>query len=621
MVHGGQFPIKGAEIYLLAASPQGYGHQSVSLITSSPNPPGINGWNYVLTDGSGGFDIPSGATTNNCSPGQTVYLYSYSGDAFDQNGTSNLNTASGLMAVLGQCGSSNSISPALPSSIQMNEVTTVAAAYALAGFATDARDIGSTGSSLALTGLKNAALNARSMVDLTTGLVADPAPAGVTFPTALIYTIADVLAACINSQNSNTTACTDLMSYETYNGTKPADTASAAINMAHQPGANVYNTWQLSLSSPPFSGNITTVAGPSDFALGIGYSAGGLTAPTAIAIDASGNAWVTDDLSGTGGLIELGPQGTALTTTGGYNCSGALNAPSSLALGLSGTQTAWVASSSQGTVTGVPYGGGTCLTVSPPTSGCKGAGLWCIPIGIAVNTSLYVLDNGSATLDQFDSDGNHIFRWPDPSASEYNNVTFSFPTAVAVDSAGLIWVTDLGGPGNPNFDYASGDNINVAFPSAPFGNGSDVVAIGLHQNEWVADSGSDSVFLFGATGTQVDNTFTDPAGGIDDPVAMATDGVGNAWIANDGGGPDFPAIAEMAADGSAAISPNGEGYTGNGLITNTSVPTGIAVDPSGNVWVSIQFDSSQVFEFIGLAAPTVTPLANAAVDNTIATEP
>jgi hypothetical protein len=39
------------------------------------------------------------------------------------------------------------------------------------------------------------------------------------------------------------------------------------------------------------------------------------------------------------------------------------------------------------------------------------------------------------------------------------------------------------------------------------------------------------------------------------------------------------------------------------------------------VWVTQQNAGSPVVEFIGIAAPTITPLADAVVNNTIATKP
>jgi hypothetical protein len=61
------------------------------------------------------------------------------------------------------------------------------------------------------------------------------------------------------------------------------------------------------------------------------------------------------------------------------------------------------------------------------------------------------------------------------------------------------------------------------------------------------------------------------------------------------------------------ISPDGSGYGFGGLVRNT----GLAVDPSGNVWVANNWltvpvptnpGGHQVVAFVGIAAPLRTPL-------------
>jgi hypothetical protein len=132
------------------------------------------------------------------------------------------------MALLGECGASNSL-PTVHADVEINEVTTVAAAYALAGFATDATDISSPASGLGYLGIQNAVKNAALLADINIGDIPQSEPSGVTVPSAMIYTIADILAACVNGQNSLSGNCPTLMADETYNSTVPSDTASAAI--------------------------------------------------------------------------------------------------------------------------------------------------------------------------------------------------------------------------------------------------------------------------------------------------------------------------------------------------------------------------------------------------------
>src|SRR5580692_6272543 len=105
VMHGGQAPVVGSHIYLLAANTTGYGgpgiaasssNASISLLTSATgNPADGNGNYYVTTDSSGAFSLTGDYT---CSAGQQVYLYTIGG-----NPGSGPNSASGEMAVLGSC--------------------------------------------------------------------------------------------------------------------------------------------------------------------------------------------------------------------------------------------------------------------------------------------------------------------------------------------------------------------------------------------------------------------------------------------------------------------------------------------------------------------------------------
>jgi hypothetical protein len=118
-VHGGQQPIQQASVYLYAAGVSGYGGASVPLLK-----------NPVTTDQGGNFTITNDYS---CTPGQQVYLYAVGG-----NPGAGTNSAAGLLAAIGACPAAGVFSNSM--FIFMNEVSTVATAYALAGYATDATD-------------------------------------------------------------------------------------------------------------------------------------------------------------------------------------------------------------------------------------------------------------------------------------------------------------------------------------------------------------------------------------------------------------------------------------------------------------------------------------------------
>src|SRR6202035_4005673 len=97
-------------------------------------------------------------------------------------------------------------------------------------------------------------------------------------------------ATCVNSSSSSSTACTGLFS-NAPGTTTPTDTATAAINMAHNPAANVTALYGLSSADVEFAPALT--AQPNDFTLVIYFNAGTPGSGPMVG-DASGNMWWSD---------------------------------------------------------------------------------------------------------------------------------------------------------------------------------------------------------------------------------------------------------------------------------------------------------------------------------------
>ncbi len=218
IVHGGEQPIVGARVYLFAAGTSGLGGASQSLLintTGTTKDTSDNNY-YVTTQSGGTFSISNdGAADYTCpSAYSQVYLYAVGGDPGLGDGA---NSAIGMMAALGAC---NSLSSSVYAVI--NEVSTIATAYALAGFATDSLHISSSGSALATdTDVPNAFASVTNLESLSTGvaLATTPPPAsnGVV-PQAEIDTLADILAACVNSSGPGSTPCSSLFGLATNGG-------------------------------------------------------------------------------------------------------------------------------------------------------------------------------------------------------------------------------------------------------------------------------------------------------------------------------------------------------------------------------------------------------------------
>ncbi len=89
------------------------------------------------------------------------------------------------------------------------------------------------------------------------------------------------------------------------------------------------------------------------------------------------------------------------------------------------------------------------------------------------------------------------------------------------------------------------------------------------------------------------------------------DGAGHVFVLNMG---SLPSFVELNNDGTQ-ISP-ANGY----FDTSVNETNGIAVDGSGNLWISNYLNSS-LTEFVGMATPVVTPIAAGVANNTLGTRP
>ncbi len=232
-VHGGQQPVVGAHIYLFATNSTGYGIASISLLNASATGNSDSIGAYVTTGSDGSFTITGDYA---CTSVDQVYLYALGG-----NPGAGPNSAAGFLATLGSCPASGNFLGTIPY-IWVNEVSTVAAAYAMAGFATDATHVSSSNTPLAQVGIQNALANAANLAVISTGATLATTPAGNgTVPQTTINTLANIIASCVNSTGPSSTACSTLLANAESGGstgTAPTDTATAAINIAHNPRAN-----------------------------------------------------------------------------------------------------------------------------------------------------------------------------------------------------------------------------------------------------------------------------------------------------------------------------------------------------------------------------------------------
>jgi hypothetical protein len=389
-VHGAQQPVTGSAIYLFAAGATGYNGPSTSLLAGVSTD--ANGNGYVLSDSNGSFTITGDYT---CPSAATqVYVAAVGGNPGLGAGKSNPNLA--MMTALGPCGS---LTPS--TFVFVNEATTVASVWALAPFMLDVTDVStSPGNS---TGLANAFAAAGELANTTTGNFAGTTlPAGAVLPVTKMNTIADILAACINTAGGvagDASVCGNLFTAATRGNATPKDTLSAALNIARSPVANAASLFTLSSSTAPFQP--TLAVAPTDWTLAVQYTAGGFSNPKDVAIDAQGNAWIANcgsancTTAGAGNVVELSPLGAPVATP--YTAGG-INIPVSIAIDLSGN--AWIANRGGNSVTELTTAG---TAVAPAYTG----GGLSSPSAISIDGpgNVWVSNAGNSSVTELSSSG------------------------------------------------------------------------------------------------------------------------------------------------------------------------------------------------------------------------
>ena len=556
-IFGGQQPIVGATVQLYTVGTTGIASASSTLGTAA------------VTDANGSFSLTGKYT---CTSATQVYLLASGGNA-----GAGTNSAIEEAAALGSC--TTLLANAATTFLNVNELTTVAAAYAFAPFASDGLHIGATGANP--TGLVNTMLNAQALVNIPTGTVGGASlPAGASVNTAEIDTLGNIAAACINGAGPSTVACTNL-----FTTTGASNTFDALFAIAKNPSSAAYTALYSSTSATsPFQPALSSQ--PKDFSIAITYNpAGSLALPFAIAIDAAGNAWIANaagtgvtELSPTGSVATtatvtglFGPQGVAIDRTGNLwvsntignslikftlsagaitsNASyitGGLSAPTALAID-SGNNV-FAANFNGNSVTGLTSSG-AALTGSPFTA----TGAISLPSGIAIGTdgSLYIT-SGSGSIVKLASS-----TQPTPGSylSTLTHNTHQGPFALALDTTNDVLLTG----------YTSGTAITGA------------------------------VSEFSATGTA---TLTTPlTGGIAAPSGVAFDG-SFFWIANGGAS---GSLAKLTYGNTSVSSPT----AGYGSLNQ---PQGIAIDSTGSIWAA-NSGNNTVTRYIGIATPVATPVS------------
>ena len=304
--------IVGGTVTLYATQPYG-----VAITSAAPAVAGDVGPGYyagpasvlatTTTAANGTFTLPKFA----CSNVDDLYV-TVSGGYVAGGGSTTSNPNTLLMAALGSCVTTAASINAGTLTPVINEVTTAAAAYTLSGFmsvsgttvniTSSVNDYAAsvnptTGVATATmyhpAGLQHAFLNAANLANVSTGTaqtalytstgtaaypVTTTSPFGVavvgtavpTLPTALLNSVGNVLAACVQASTTCTTPTTGILAMAlpltTGTATVPTNTLGAMLNIARNPymGGAGYAAYWLGLASggnSPYG--TTTVITPS----------------------------------------------------------------------------------------------------------------------------------------------------------------------------------------------------------------------------------------------------------------------------------------------------------------------------------------------------------------------
>ena len=586
VVHGGQSPIVGAHVYLYAVNDTGYAgpgiaasstNQSVSLLTTGDGSDSLG--TYVLTQSDGSFSITGDYTCPSATP--DTYLLAVGGAPGGQGSS---NSAIVLFAGLTEkCTSAGYTSLYAV----VNEVSTVAAAFAGAGFATDPYHVSTSSSTLAERGVDDAYGGLVNLETLGTGAAVTTTYGGNgTAPQAEINTLANILAACVNSGSSTSSPCTTLFNDAPNGSTIPTDTGTAILNIAHNPGANISGMnglFSLQSANPPFEPALSSA--PNDFTIAVNYTGGGLDYPWGIAIDSSDNVWVVNN--GTNGpLTVLDPLGGILSGADGIT-TGGLFVPVNIAI--DGTGDVWVPDDPSNKLSEFSSSG--VANASSPFSG----GGMDTPYYITVDKSndIWVSNSSAAQLSEFSSSGSPI-----TGSSGYPATNLQGQNIVS-DTGGNIWVTSTSPGSGGIFEFNSSGQVSANSPitsggglSAPQG-----IAIDASGDVWVTN-GNGSLSEFSSSGSPISGSGGYSGGGMNGPVDLAIDGAGDVWVISSVG-----VLSEFNSSGAAISGSNGY----KAAVLDHCVA--LAIDGSGNLWVTNFNGTEGITEFVGVAAPVVTPIA------------
>jgi sugar lactone lactonase YvrE len=352
-------------------------------------------------------------------------------------------------------------------------------------------------------------------------------------------------------------------------GTGPGATFNQPTGITLDSATNLYVTdfGSSTIRQVTLAGHVTTIAG----AAGVTGSANNtgtnatFSHPMGIAVDASGNLYVADygnhlirKITSAHAVSTLAGQAGVAGTNNGNGTAAQFNEPEGVAVSASGT--VYVADTGNAAIRAITSGGSVSTLAGSPGSlgSADGTGTnaqFYQPTGIAITgTTLYVSDTFKDTLRQVSTNG--------------------------------IVLTVAGAAGIPGNVDAAGSLARFSSPQGVGANGAGTVC--------VADTGNGTIRLM--SGSMVSTLAGSPSGASADgmstssrlrsPQLLTADSANNIYAAD----AQNSVIRKISASGAVTTLAGSAGVFGYaeglGPAASFSGPQGVAVDASGNVYVS-----------------------------------
>jgi sugar lactone lactonase YvrE len=351
------------------------------------------------------------------------------------------------------------------------------------------------------------------------------------------------------------------------------------------------NPDNVTVFSPGSNGNVSpsyTLAG-----LGMGY-------PFGIAVDAHQNIYVANDNSNLESVDDITvypPDNPIPSEIIGLNP--ALDAPAGITIGSSGNVYVTNQGSLSGSIDSVNVYAASSYGNLPPTTVIAGSNTGLAqPSAVVLNPSgnIYVANSsggpdtlGSVTVYSAGASQNASPIATIAGTSTSDNTGFGTPNGIALDSAGNIYVANtFGGP--------DGVGSITIYPPGSNGNVTPLATISDNPNCAPCDNTTLSL-----------------------PYGVAVDSAGNIYVANSQGGADgmgsvtiYPPLG--TSTGTLNEAPNETiAGTSSSDVTGFSLPSGIALDLAGNIYVtnegSMNGGSDSVTEYAAGSSGNVAPIA------------